>query len=301
MNIVMVTRALGGAKLVISKYAPEILMGIGITAGVGATATAVHATLKGDISGQVEAYKDTLTRIDDTKARYEAEHPDEDFRKEVAVGKIQASVIFTRGFLKTYALPITLTAVSVGALLWSRGIYAGRNAALTVALTGAQDRIAAYRNRVREEVGPDKEEELYESAWRMDVSEEDLELNNVPEDLVFSPSDPYVYVDYGEWASSAYGRREAQMYMLKTFENWANDYLVHTGSLFLNDVLQQIGLERTSEGQLLGWIYDQDNQRKVDFGFNRPGMDVKIADYISGVSDTMPLSFNVDGVVFDLI
>ena len=296
MNIAMVTRALGGAKLVISKYAPEILMGVGIAAGVGATATAVHATLKSDISGQVEAYKDTLTRIDDTKVKYETEFPDEDFRKEVTVGKIQASVI-----LKTYALPITLTAVSVGALLWSRGIYAGRSAALTIALKGAQDRISTYRNRVREEVGPDKEEELYESAWRMDVSEDDLELNNVPEDLVFSPNDPYVYVDYGEWASSAYGRREAQMYMLKTFENWANDYLVHTGSLFLNDVLHQIGLERTSEGQLLGWIYDKDNQRKVDFGFNRPGMDVKIADYISGVRDNFPLSFNVDGVVFDLI
>ncbi|MBO7450887.1 MAG: hypothetical protein J6U54_11020 [Clostridiales bacterium] len=46
---------------------------------------------------------------------------------------------------------------------------------------------------------------------------------------------------------------------LKTAEKYMNDRLKNDGYLFLNEVLQSLGVPIIKEGQLNGWIWDRDD------------------------------------------
>lgn len=70
-------------------------------------------------------------------------------------------------------------------------------------------------------------------------------------------------------------------------QTYANDLLRAKRRLYLNEVYDMLGLPRTEEGQVVGWIYQENNpigDNYVDFG---------ITNYVrTGVVD-----FNVDGVI----
>lgn len=75
---------------------------------------------------------------------------------------------------------------------------------------------------------------------------------------------------------------------LETQFNWANDLLQARGHLFLNEVYDMLGLPRTSEGQLLGWLYTPDT--RIKFMQSEPDAD--------GAID---LEFMVDGEIYNKI
>jgi hypothetical protein len=83
------------------------------------------------------------------------------------------------------------------------------------------------------------------------------------------------------------------------------------GSLFLNEVYDLLGIERTKTGAIVGWIYDKNNpvgDNEVDFGI----FDVKFHDdmvgdglaqrrFVNGLEDVVLLNFNVDGPILDRV
>lgn len=80
----------------------------------------------------------------------------------------------------------------------------------------------------------------------------------------------------------------------------ANDRLKRQGYLFLNDVYTMLGLPVTKAGQLVGWIYDPENDvgdNYVDFGL----YDVKSNQFINEYANIILLDFNVDGMIIDKI
>ena len=97
------------------------------------------------------------------------------------------------------------------------------------------------------------------------------------------------------------GDYEANLFLLKTIQAHANDRLKHNGYLFLNDVYEMLGLEKSKAGQVVGWVYKEDNpigDNYVDFdiynSYNRG--------FINGVDvDKVLLDFNVDGCILDYI
>lgn len=302
MNIQAIKFVASRAGLVLKKYAPEILLGVGITAGVGATATAIHTTIKNDVAAEIQEYRNTAGRLNDIKARYEEENPDElpAIRKEVAIGHIQAATIFAKNMVKIYAVPVALTAISIGSLMWSRGIYAGRMIAMSAALNKTTETLNAYRERVRGDVGEESEQHIFERAVDDVAIDEPEEEEGDNHSRISGYAPMSVIFDDSSYLTDVHNR-ENVLYMLKSHENWANDRLVARGHLFLNDVLVDIGLPQTPEGQLVGWIFEDDNQRKIDFGMNRNGFDAVICDYLADARDDLPLQFNVDGVIFDRI
>ena len=82
-------------------------------------------------------------------------------------------------------------------------------------------------------------------------------------------------------------------YFLRIQERYANERLRIQGHLFLNEVYDMLGLSRTKNGQLLGWIYDEDKPEcngVVRFDFNPYQFENGIV-----------IDFNVQGNILDLI
>ena len=95
---------------------------------------------------------------------------------------------------------------------------------------------------------------------------------------------------------------------IKSIQCFANDRLRAEGHLFLNDVYRMLGFPDTSEGQIVGWIWDPKNELSdngdsyIDFGiFDSCFRKAEVRDFINGYEPCIWLDFNVDGVVYDLI
>jgi hypothetical protein len=81
-------------------------------------------------------------------------------------------------------------------------------------------------------------------------------------------------------------------------QQWANDMLMGTGYIFLNEVYKMLGLEPTPAGQLVGWVKGNGDDY-IDFGIlDDPYEGMR---FVSGDEASVLLDFNVDGVVWDLI
>lgn len=80
-------------------------------------------------------------------------------------------------------------------------------------------------------------------------------------------------------------------FFLKHEERYANDLLKLRGTIFLNDVYEMLGFERTKAGQVVGWHYSKDNpigDNEVIFG-------------VQGSYNSIAIDFNVDGIVINYL
>lgn len=87
----------------------------------------------------------------------------------------------------------------------------------------------------------------------------------------------------------------SNLFFLTMQQNYVNEKLRHQGYIFLNEVLDAIGIRRTKIGQVVGWIYDENNtigDNFVDFGL---GTSCRRR----GVNGAIPLRFNVDGNILN--
>ncbi len=81
---------------------------------------------------------------------------------------------------------------------------------------------------------------------------------------------------------------ELNRLFLQLQERYAHHRLHAQGFLFLNDVLEPLGLKKTTYGQLNGWIFDENGY--IDFG-------------IKGLTNfsSVLLKFNVDGEIWNRV
>ena len=79
-------------------------------------------------------------------------------------------------------------------------------------------------------------------------------------------------------------------------QNYFNDVLRTRGHLYLNEVYDALGIPRTKAGQMVGWVFEDENSY-VDFGLDDP----RNQDFINGKTTDCLLVFNVDGVIIDRI
>ena len=96
---------------------------------------------------------------------------------------------------------------------------------------------------------------------------------------------------------------------LRRQQDYANEVLKSRGHLFLNEVYDMLGIPRTKAGQVVGWIYNEDNpngDNYVDFGIydlsnlSDSQKERKMA-FVNGQEYSILLDFNVDGPIYDLI
>lgn len=90
-----------------------------------------------------------------------------------------------------------------------------------------------------------------------------------------------------------------KMFLLQQ-QTYATEKLRAQGYLFLNDVYDMLGMPRTKAGQIVGWIYEENNptgDNCVDFDLYAQHNQ----DFINGYERVALLDFNVDGIILDRV
>ena len=85
---------------------------------------------------------------------------------------------------------------------------------------------------------------------------------------------------------------------LRQVQSYLNDKFHAQGHLFMNEALDELGMERTQAGALVGWVVGSDGDGFVDLGFTEYYTD-EYCD-IHGLK-SIHLNMNVDGVIYDKI
>lgn len=290
---------------VVRKHSPEILATVGVVGVIGSTVMACKATTK--LSGIMEESKETVEKIKDVvnDPSYADRYSEEDAKKDMTITYVQTGVKIA----KVYAPAIALGTFSLSCLLASNNILRKRNAALSAAYFTIDKSFKEYKERVKERFGEEVEREIRYNikAQEVEVTTVDENGNEVTTTETVKVADPNGYSAYARFfdeSCSAWQKdAEYNLMFLKSQQQYANDLLIARGRLFLNEVYEMLGIERTKAGQVVGWVYNPDEpvgDNFVDFGIYDMDSDRARA-FVNGLERNILLDFNVDGNIWDLM
>ena len=312
MNNNEIIKKVGGTiskvGLQLRKHSPEILITAGIVGTIASAVIACKASTK--VSSIIDDTKEQLDAVHEAKDKYidnptdneETVYTMDDVKKDTAIIYIQTGVKLA----KLYIPAVALGALSLSCIVVSNNILRKRNIALAAAYTALDTSYKEYRNRVVERFGEEIDKQFRHGIKAIEIVETSTDENGNETtstktiNTVEGCSD---YARYFEAGTSPYWEKESaynEMF-LEAQQNYANDRLKANGYLFLNDVYESLGFEKTKAGQIVGWVYDPENpngDNYVDFGIMElyhPRSDSD--DY----RPTIMLDFNVDGNILDLM
>lgn len=299
-----VSMAAGRTGLKIRKNAPEILMGVGIIGFVGTVVLACKETLEAD--KVIERHKEMMERIheaeEDALENDQVEYLPETIKKDKTVACIKTGA----NFVKLYAPSVALGGVSLGCILYSNKILKNRYLTAVSAFNAISAAYETYRGRVRAEMGDDFDRHILTGSTYSEVEKEIVDekgkKKKVKETVeVIDPSE--TNSEYCRWFDETninWDRNtEFSMMFLRGQQQIFTDILRTKGHVFLNDVLDALGFEDSPVGALVGWVKGMGDDF-VDFGLYDPNNDSAKA-FINGMSGSVLLNFNVDGVIWDKI
>lgn len=293
-------------KLKLEKYAPDICIVGGIALVVVSAVYACKKTIDAH-----EILEEATQDLNDIKYNEDTAKGNPEFNAKEA--RHDRLVVYRNAGIelaKCYGPSVVGGAVGIGLILKGNSIQNERNAALTSAYAGLLANYQAYRSMVKQEIGEDKERDIYAGMTRENIEYVDEDGKTKKEkNAAVIHDDGSGHSQYSRvfdatsslWNPSP-GRNFETLHLQQTF---ANNKLRADGYLFLNDVYQMLGFPRTSEGQIVGWVWDPDDENRdshIDFGiFDKAYKSQIVRDFINGYEPCIWLDFNVDGVIYDLI
>lgn len=291
----------------IKKHSPEILLVTGITGVVTSAVMACKATTK--VDAIVEETKKSIDMIHEGMEAgniCDVKYTEEDGKKDLAIVYIQTGVKFA----KLYGPSVLLGLTSIGCILASNNIIHKRNVALSAAYTAIDRSFKGYRSRVIERFGESMDRELRYNIKTQEVKETVVDEETGKKKTVkstVSVVDPNTYSDYArffdEYCAGWTKDAEYNLMFLRQQQNYANELLKSRGHLFLNEVYDMLGIDRTKAGNIVGWIYDEKHpigDNFVDFGIYVLDNE-KARDFVNGRERSILLDFNVDGDILSLM
>ena len=298
-------RLYNNTKNGVQKHSPEILAGVGVIGVITSGVMACKATMK--LNDILEESAETREKIKEVEAnpRYESEYTPEDAKKDLRINCMQTGIKIA----KLYAPAVVLGSASLGCLLASNDILRKRNAALSAAYMTVDKSFKEYRSRVAERFGEEVEKEI-----RYNIKAQEIETTVASEDgsettvkETVKTMDPNLYSDYAKFfdEASPYWQKDPEynLMFLKSQQQYANDLLRARGRLFLNEVYEMIGIDKTKAGQIVGWVYNPENptgDNFVDFGIYDMSKE-RVRAFVNGYETNILLDFNVDGNIWDLM
>lgn len=289
---------LNGAKLTLKKHSPEILVFTGIGGMIGSTVMACKATRR--LDPVLEKHKQDAEAV---HKKYERVKDERAEKHDLTKVYMKTSV----EFVKLYGPSVAVGALSVTGILTSNNILRKRNMALAAAYAAVDAGFKQYRGRVIQRFGEDVDREL-----RFDGHQEKIEVVETDENgkekkvkknvTVLGPglSDYARYFAYGE-ARAAEPNADYNLFFLKAQQELANHMLRANNFLFLNEVYEMLGIDKSLAGQSVGWVYDKNKDdhgdNYVDFGIQEVYR--KRSDKPGDYEKVFLLDFNVDGVILE--
>lgn len=282
----------------VSKHSPEILLGVGIVGGIGATVLACRATLH--LDEVLTTHEETMSQINEVASKPE-EYPDYTPEK-VTRDKYVTTVKTVVAIGKLYAPAVIVGGLSIASIVGGHHILNKRYLGVTAAYTALQKAYKEYRQHVRDEFGEEKELELYRGV--REKIEEIEGKNGKVKEVKKKVEDPKaahsIYARVFD-ESNRWFRKDPTLnrMFLQAQQAHANDLLKIQGHLFLNDVYKMLGFEPVPMGQFVGWVEGYGDSF-IDFDIFDLSDPSKV-EFINGCERSIWLDFNVDGVVYDLI
>lgn len=284
-----VTRSLGKAILSAKHQSPHIFFGFGVAGVVGGAVLACKGTLK------VEKVLDTLEEetadIKASKERMADAYPTPDYANDLGKSYLAAG----GELAKLYGPAIIVGGLGIACLTGSHVQLTRRNTALSATVAALTKGFKEYRERVRKELGEKKELDIYRNLEYVEGKDEDGKKIVVTQHASDDRS-PYARC-FDEFSTAWLKNAELNLMFLKVQQEHANYRLQSRGHLFLNEVYDDLGFERTEAGQIVGWVYGGAGDDYVDFGLHH----VDNKDFLDGTNRSVWLDFNVDGPIHELI
>ena len=301
------TRAFHMSGLKFKKYSPEILIGLGVVGTVASAAMACKATLK--VNDVIEPAKHDIEKIhaatENGVTEAGQEYSQEDSKKDLTIVYVQTGV----KLIKLYAPAVILGTLSLTGILASHNIMRKRNVGLAAAYAAIDTGFKEYRGRVIERFGKEMDRELKYNIKAQEVEEKVVDENGEEKNVtsvveVVRPSIGSQYARFFDETCTGWTRdAETNFMTLKTAQEYATDKLSKQGYLFLNDVYDMLGMQRSRAGQVVGWVYDEDDatgDNYVDFGIFDVHDDNKRR-FVNGFEKSVLIDPNVDGPILDLL
>lgn len=291
------SRFLGRQKLKLNTHSPTLLLGAGIVGVIGTTVLASRATLKSQ--PVLETAHLELERL-----RYNAEKtfdetdlrvPENELRKHRVAIYTDAAVQLT----KLYGPSVILGAVSIGCLVQSHRILNDRYANVATAYVALQETFDRYRQRIRSEIGDEKEKEIYYDGQEMTVIEPGPNGPKKTKVKKFGDDGGSIYARLWGPETSREWREtpEYNVMFLRQVEKHCNEQLRLNGHVWLNYVYNQLGLE-DSEYANVGWLYERGTgDSYIDFGIWDETEKTSLWDFMVGNEGEIMLDFNCDGPI----
>lgn len=288
-----VTRFAGRTSLKINANSPTILVVAGVV-GFGATAVmAARAARKMD---------PVLESHQKDRAQLATIHYADKRAEQKEIVRLYAGTSIE--LAKIYGPTIVVGSLSAAAVLSGHRILKGRYVGAVAAYSGLFDQFKHYRSRVAEAIGVDKEQDLYDGAklqWEEDPDHKgEYKLTSKFEgDQKAAYLRPWFDESNPNWTRIP----EWNYMFLRGVQQHMNHRLEAYGFVFLNDAYDALGLPRTPEGQVAGWLRQDKNGSKdgyIDFGF-MTGNDPHTVAFRHNAENTVRLNFNIDGMILNLI
>lgn len=293
------SQTLGRTQLLAQKHSPELLLGLGVVSIIGSVILAAKAGQKHSQVAE-ENLKELLSfAVKDNETQHRS---DEEEKKELLIIKFRSAGRWVRLYGPA-ALTCTAGIVSI---FGSHGVMQKRVTALGAAYGVLLEGFNNYRERVREDLGDESDHRYLTGIHEEEVEETTVLKNgkvktkkvkkNVQDDL---SQYAFFFDDYAN--EFVPGDPRANRFMLETQQSYWNEQLRAKGHVFLNQVLESLGIDPVPEGQLVGWVYNPDNEHEGDNYIELGIYDERNMHAVQGSNDVFTLDPNVDGIVWNLI
>lgn len=309
-----VSRTVNKVGLQLKKHSPEILVVAGVAGTVVSAVMACKATTKAsvvleDAKKGIEVIHGCNENPEMAKKYLEKtgeEYTPEIYKKDITLAYVQTGVELA----KLYAPSVILGALSITSILASNNILRRRNVALAAAYATIDKSFKEYRGRVIDRFGEAVDRELKYSIQAKKIEETVVDEKTGKEKKVKKTIDVVgvdglsEYADFFDERSDAWEKNaEYNLLFVRAQQQYANDLLRSQGFLFLNDVRKMLGMPPVQAGQIVGWLYDPNDEKRdcyVDFGILETHKEA-IRDSKQAYERVILLDFNVDGDIWSLM
>ena len=278
-----VTRSIGKAKFKFNQNIPHISFASGLIGVSISGVLACRQTLRN--SSEIHGRINEVKAVADKRSGFD--------KLDVLYVTKEA----TKTLAKIYCTPALIGSASILLLTSSHVQMTRRNATLTLAYGSLHQAYSEYRERVKNELGEEKEREIYHGVSVEQVKNENGKLESI-KNVDTSKLSPYARF-FDQTSSNWQKNAEYNRLFLQGMQNFANNRLHAQGYLFLNEVYDMLGIERSLVGQIVGWAVGGEGDNYVDFGiFNYAQAKREIG---NGLEPVILLDFNVDGSILNRI